>query len=209
MVTINPVVTLIRNLALLTLDLIWSWNLVCVLALLIGQNSLKLRKVKFSSLRNRNKPQRPPLMFLFITLLLILHLLPLALLLLLLLPPRPITVIFVSYFRTTLPGNPSSVPTSIVVDVRTYMLSLTVHVLTPFINSYKALLALSLMMAQMVASVVPMSLFFLKPSLLPTSLALRITPLYRYLICTVAGLTPNSTWIYHWCFPPICPSRHW
>jgi hypothetical protein len=41
---IDPVVMLILNLVLLKLDLTWSWSLVCVLALLIGQNSLKSEK---------------------------------------------------------------------------------------------------------------------------------------------------------------------
>jgi hypothetical protein len=44
--------TPIINLALSTLAQIWSWNLVCVLALQIGPNSPKLRKISFSSLRN-------------------------------------------------------------------------------------------------------------------------------------------------------------
>ena len=44
------------------------------------------------------------------------------------------------------------------------------------------------MVALMVASVVPMSLFFLKPFLLPTSLALRIIPLHRYPYVLLQGL---------------------
>ena len=44
------------------------------------------------------------------------------------------------------------------------------------------------MVALMVASVVPMSLFFPKPFLLPTSLALRDNTLQQIPVCTVAGL---------------------
>jgi hypothetical protein len=53
-IVITVPVMLIRNLALPTLVLIWSWKLVCVLALLTEPNSPKLRKISLLSLRNRN-----------------------------------------------------------------------------------------------------------------------------------------------------------